>query len=119
MYAVAVGTQQLPKLHLSVMGAGNVNTSVPPHSDLPLSLLVTEVRRRKHLLGGICKVCLSVAQNSEGERMDLEGKTEKRENKPTSHESHDSFHSIGNDPSLSPFIMCLQNKRIRMTRTFL
>ena len=43
----------------------------------------------------------------EKERMNLERKTES--NEPNSHKSDDSFHSIR-----SPFIMYLQNKRIRM-----
>lgn len=45
-------------------GAENIDSlSIQPHSDFPLSLPLTEVRRQNILCGGICQVCLSLAQN--------------------------------------------------------
>lgn len=49
---------------LSLKGAGNRNSlSILPHSDFPLSLPLTKVRRQSNLCGGICQVCLALAQN--------------------------------------------------------
>lgn len=72
------GTQGLLKLHLRMKEPKKINTSVSYLTQISCSSLpLTDVRGQRHLSGAVCNVFPEQAR--EGERMNLEKKTESNE----------------------------------------